>query len=96
MQEIFPKQIDLKFLSWPTTSPFEPQNKQIPTHFQTTVCLLSSKASILGGGVARLGLGCKSAAVVWVGNRRQRGSQWWRFGLFDDGGRWFGISVWLK
>ena len=61
----FPKQIDLKLLSWPTTSPFEPQNKQIPTHFQTTVCLLSSNASILGGGVAGLGLGCKSAAV-WV------------------------------
>ena len=95
MQEIFPKQIDLKLLSWPTTSPFEPQNKQIPTHFQTTFCLLSSKASILGGGVAGLGLCCKSAAV-WVANRRQRGSQWWRFGLSDGSGMWFGISVWLK
>ena len=67
MLVIFPKQTDLKLLSWPTTSPFGPQNKQIPTHFQTTVCLISSKASILGGGVACLGLGlvCKSAAA-WV------------------------------
>ena len=65
MQEIFPKQIDLKLLSWPTTSPFEPQNKQIPTHFKIHRLPPQLKSIILSGGVAGLGLGCKSAAA-WV------------------------------